>query len=70
MLADSKFIKEVIGKEVENRGKYRISRFIYFIFLDFELYTHVEHNRTLVHAQASAILSFIQGNDLVIVNDD
>ena len=30
--------------------------------LDFELYSQVEHNRTLVHAQASAILSFIQGN--------
>ncbi|CAF1035076.1 unnamed protein product [Adineta steineri] len=46
MLADSKFIKEVIGKEVENR--------------DFELYTYVEQNRTLVHTQAKAILSFIQ----------
>jgi hypothetical protein len=33
--------------------------------LDFQLYTHVEHNRTLVHSQASAILSFIQGKYLI-----
>jgi len=52
MLADSKWIKDVIGKEVENR--------------DFELYTYVEHNRTLVYTQASAILSFIQGKDMII----
>jgi hypothetical protein len=52
MLADSKWIKDVIGKEVENR--------------DFELYTYVEHNRTLVYTQASAILSFIQGKNMII----
>ncbi|CAF3656228.1 unnamed protein product [Rotaria sp. Silwood1] len=46
MLADSKWFKEVLGKEVENR--------------DFDLYTRAEHNRILVHTQASAILSFIQ----------
>ncbi|CAF4384582.1 unnamed protein product, partial [Rotaria magnacalcarata] len=47
MLADPKWIKEVLRKELENR--------------DFELYSHVEHNRVLVHAQTSAILSFVQG---------
>ncbi|CAM4807099.1 unnamed protein product [Rotaria magnacalcarata] len=46
MLADPKWIKEVLRKELENR--------------DFELYSHVEHNRVLVHAQTSAILSFVQ----------
>ncbi|CAF1484612.1 unnamed protein product, partial [Adineta ricciae] len=46
MLADSKYIREVIGKEVEER--------------EFELYTHVEQNRTLVQTQARAILSFIK----------
>ncbi|CAF1572469.1 unnamed protein product [Rotaria sp. Silwood1] len=46
MLADSKWFKDVLGKEVENR--------------DFDLYTRAEHNRILVHTQASAILSFIQ----------
>ncbi|UJR09446.1 hypothetical protein I4U23_013685 [Adineta vaga] len=46
MLADSKFIREVIQKEVDER--------------EFELYTHVEHNRTLVQTQARAILSFIK----------
>jgi len=30
MLADSKWIKEVLGKEVENRGRYDGYRNIYF----------------------------------------
>jgi hypothetical protein len=46
-----------------------IEIYIFFLLLDFELYTYVEHNRTLVHTQASAILSFIQGKDIIIDND-
>jgi hypothetical protein len=113
MLADSKWIKDVIGKEVENRGKDKkefvgsgpgldntlklwtrsapglegsaalysrwmkpypktevlaILIFFFSLLLDFELYAQLEHNRTLVHAQASSILSFIQGKDLIIAN--
>jgi hypothetical protein len=39
-----------------------------YFSLDFQLYTHVEHFRTLVHSQASAILSFIQGKHLILTN--
>jgi hypothetical protein len=37
MLADSKFIRDVIGKEVENRGKHRIQVFAGIPFLLFRL---------------------------------
>lgn len=66
MLADSKFIKEVIGKEVDERGScLRACASLSHLSdrsLEFELYTRVEQNRTLVHTQARAILSFIKGD--------
>jgi hypothetical protein len=36
------------------------------MLLDFELYTRVEHNRPLIHTEASAIVSFIQGTETII----
>lgn len=64
MLADTKWIREVILKEVDSRGrrlKVNVPPVSLIDLLDFELYTQVEHNRTLVQTQASAINSFIHG---------
>ena len=64
MLADTKWIREVILKEVDSRGRWlraNIPLVSLIDLLDFELYTQVEHNRTLVQTQASAINSFIHG---------
>ena len=41
------------------------------LVVDFELYTLVEHNRALIQSQASAIVSFIHGDErFSLVNEE